>query len=59
MTPDSCWDMGPFARTLCKDRVYRYQELYVVPVKAKRKISIALLSFASGLELGKTLKEKS
>ena len=49
--------MGPFASSLCKDRV-RYQELYLAPVKAKGKISVALMSFGSGLELGKTLEKK-
>jgi len=50
--------MGPFASSLCKDRVHRYQELYLAPVKAKGKISDALMSFGSGLELGKTLEKK-
>lgn len=50
--------MGPFASSLQKGRVYREQGLNIAPVKAKGKIAAALMSFGSGLELGKNSQEK-
>lgn len=50
--------MGPFASSLQKGRVYRDQGLSIAPVEAKGKVAAALMSFGSGLELGKTLKKK-
>lgn len=50
--------LGLFASSLQKGRVYREQGLNIAPVIAKGKIAAALMSFGSGLELGKTLKKK-